>query len=93
MTTAITATIPEGSAFSRFMASSKGRAARVAFGGGLILTGTFVIPGTAGIAVAAFGLVPIAAGVFNLCPIAPAWGGHLLGSRYCAAKRPNGGSE
>ncbi len=74
---------PEGSAFSRFMASGRGRVARIAFGGALIAAGTLVVPMPAGIAVAAFGLVPIAAGVFNLCPVAPIWGGHLLGSAYC----------
>ena len=79
-------TAPEGSAFARFMASSRGRAARVAFGGALIAAGTLAIPMPAGLAVAAFGLVPIAAGVFNLCPIAPAWGGHFFGSAYCPAR-------
>jgi len=74
---------PEGSAFSQFMASGRGRAARIAFGGALIAAGTLVVPMPLGIAVAAFGLVPIAAGVFNLCPIAPVWGGQFLGSAYC----------
>jgi Zn-dependent protease len=74
---------PEGTAFSRFMASGRGRAARVAVGGALIATGVLLVPMPLGIAVAAFGLLPIAAGVFNLCPIAPAWGGHFLGHAYC----------
>ena len=38
---------------------------------------------TAGLAIAAFGLIPIGAGTFNLCPVAPAWGGHFVGARYC----------
>ena len=77
---------PEGSWFSRFMASSYGRAARVALGATLIIVGAFVLPRPAGLALAAFGLVPIAAGVFNLCPVAPIWGGHFIGAKYCPAK-------
>ena len=88
MTTMIPDSRSEGSAFSRFMASGKGRIARVALGGGLIATGALIIPGPTGNAVAVFGLVPIAAGDFNLCAIAPAWGGHFLGSRYCKTERP-----
>ena len=76
----------EGSGFSRFMASSYGRAARIALGVTLITIGAFVIPRPVGLAVAAFGLLPIAAGVFNLCPIAPTWGGHFIGAKYCPAK-------
>ena len=77
---------PGGSWFSRFMASSHGRAARIALGGTLIMIGVFALPRPAGLALAAFGLVPIAAGVFNLCPVAPIWGGHFIGAKYCPAK-------
>jgi membrane-associated protease RseP (regulator of RpoE activity) len=79
---------PEGSAFSRFMAGGYGRLARVAFGATLIGTGLTVVGGTLGLAIAAFGLVPIATGVFNLCPVAPIWGGHFFGASYCPAKLP-----
>jgi len=65
------------------MASGGGRVARLGLGAGLIGTGLLVGP-PAGIAIAAFGLVPVAAGVFNLCPVAPLWGGHFRGSAYCA---------
>jgi len=37
---------------------------------------------------AVFGLLPIATGAFNLCPVAPAWGGHFLGAKYCGVKTP-----
>jgi Zn-dependent protease len=77
----------EGSAFSRFMAATPGRIARVAFGASLIGAGVVLIPAPAGLAVAGFGLVPIAAGVFNLCPVAPLWGGHFFGAKYCAPKK------
>jgi hypothetical protein len=72
--------------FELFMASAYGRALRVAFGIGLIFVGLGIVSGTVGWIIAAFGLVPIAAGVFGLCPIAPLWGGHFLGSKYCAKK-------
>lgn len=86
MSTATPQVQPEGSAFARFMAGTNGRLARAAFGATLVGAGLFVIGGAGGLALAAFGLVPIAAGVFNLCPIAPLWGGHFLGAKYCARK-------
>ena len=78
----------ESTWFERFMASDYGRVARAALGGALIVLGLVVVGGTAGWMVAAVGLVPIAAGVLNLCPVAPLWGGHFLGSRYCARQAP-----
>ncbi len=78
----------EGSAFSRFMASKGGRAVRVAIGATIIGTGLTVVGGGAGLAIAAFGLVPIATGVFNLCPVAPVWGGHFIGAKYCGTRTP-----
>ena len=77
----------EGNAFSRFMASGWGRLIRAGMGVTIILCGLFAIGGGIGLAVAAFGLLPIASGVFNLCPIAPAWGGHFFGTRYCPSRR------
>jgi len=73
-------------AFTRFMASGYGRLTRAAMGVTLIGAGLMFVPRPAGAAVAAFGLVPIAAGAFNLCPVAPLWGGHFRGSQYCAAR-------
>ncbi len=84
----MTAMHHEGSEFSRFMASTGGRVARVALGLALLVTG-LVVGGGWGLAIGIFAVVPIAAGVFNLCPIAPAWGGHFLGSRYCATPKRN----
>lgn len=74
----------ESSWFENFMASNYGRVARGLLGITILAVGLGLVGGTAGWIVAAFGLVPIAAGVFNLCPVAPLWGGHFLGSRYCA---------
>jgi len=78
-----TAVQPGSSAFARFMAGSYGRLLRAAFGVTVIGTGLFVIGGTAGLGVAAFGLVPVVAGTVNLCPVAPLWGGHFFGAKYC----------
>lgn len=83
-------TIDESSAFARFMASGYGRVVRLGLGIALAAVGLTFVPQPAGLAVAAFGLVPIAAGVFNICPVAPLWGGHFFGSQYCAVKRQTG---
>jgi Zn-dependent protease len=67
------------------MASGYGRLARLGLGAVLIAGGLTAIPRPAGLIVAVLGMVPLAAGAFNLCPVAPMWGGHFLGSRYCAS--------
>ncbi|MCC6386391.1 MAG: DUF2892 domain-containing protein [Dehalococcoidia bacterium] len=77
-----------GNWFTAFMASTGGRIARAALGAAIIGTGLFIVGGVAGVVVAAFGLVPIATGVLNLCPVAPAWGGPFNGASYCQARRP-----
>jgi Zn-dependent protease len=76
----------ESSAFARYMASNYGRLTRVAIGAALIGSGLTLIPSPAGWFVAAFGLLPVATGLFNLCPVAPLWGGHFIGAKYCARK-------
>ncbi len=69
------------------MASGYGRLARLGLGVMLIASGIALVPRPAGLVVAALGLVPLAAGTFNLCPVAPLWGGHFFGSQYCAVKK------
>ncbi len=68
----------EATRFELMGASSAGRVARGLLGAGMIAVGLAVLPKPAGLAVATLGIVPIAAGAFNLCPIAPLWGGHLF---------------
>jgi hypothetical protein len=80
------------SAFSKFMASAWGRGLRVILGAAIGIAGLAFVDAPGGYLVAAAGLLPIATGVFGLCPIAPLWGGHFLGSRYCAA-HTNTGSD
>lgn len=77
----------EGNAFTRFMASGAGRFARVALGASLVGAGIFLVPAPGGLILAGAGLLPLAAGVFNLCPVAPLWGGHFIGARYCPARQ------
>jgi len=77
-------------AFTTFMASIGGRAVRFGIGATLIVAGVFIGP-PAGYAIAVFGLLPIASGALNLCPVAPLWGGHFFGSNYCA--RPQSSAQ
>ncbi len=58
-------------AFAKFMAGSVGRGARIIAGLILVALGLLVIKDTAGIIIAVIGVVPILAGVFNFCLIAP----------------------
>lgn len=64
------------------IASDAGRFARITTGLTIAAFGLTVLPKPLGLAVAGFGLVPILTGVFNLCPIAPLWGGPIRGSDY-----------
>lgn len=77
-------TTEQRSSFELFMASGYGRLARVVLGLTVITAGRALIGGTTGWLIAAFGLAPIASGALGLCPVAPLWGGHFLGSKYCA---------
>lgn len=71
--------------FVKFMVSPAGRATRIAAGIALILGGIFGITGTAGMVLAAIGLIPLAAGVVDGCLFAPLFGYFLSGSRTRAA--------
>ncbi len=66
--------------FLSFMNTSAGRAIRI--GGAVVLLAVgLVIGGWFGAALAAFSLLPIATGVFGLCPINPLFGRSM---RACA---------
>lgn len=58
----------------KFLASNNGKLTREAAGILLILLGIFVIHGTAGWIVAVVGLVPLLAGLFDVCVFAPLFG-------------------
>jgi type IV secretory pathway VirB2 component (pilin) len=58
----------------RFLASSTGRAARVVAGIVLILVGLVWIQGALGWILVVIGLVPLLAGAFDKCVVAPLFG-------------------
>ena len=60
--------------FVSFMASSAGRGARVVAGIVLIVLGIWPIGGALGVIVAIVGLVPLLAGAFDVCVLAPLFG-------------------
>lgn len=70
----------------KFLATSTGRAIRIAAGVGLILWGLLGLAGATGIVVAIIGLVPLLAGLFDFCVFAPLFGAPLSGPRIRAGK-------
>ena len=64
---------------ARFMATTAGRSTRIVAGLILIAIGFWVVGGTAGWVIAIVGLVPIAAGAFNVCLSAPFTGAPFRG--------------
>ena len=57
--------------FVRFMQTPAGRIARIVAGVALIAGGFVGVGGVAGYAIAAVGLIPLGAGVFDMCLLAP----------------------
>jgi hypothetical protein len=77
-------------ALFRSLASPGGRAVRIVAGLVLILAGFWWITGIAGWIVALIGLVPLAAGLFDWCVVAPLFGMPFLGPhlrRYLEGER------
>jgi len=66
-------------AFVNFMASTTGRIVRIVAGIGLIVLGLLVVEGTGGIVLAVVGLVPLIAGLIDICVFAPLFGSPLSG--------------
>lgn len=65
-----------------FLASQAGRFARIAAGTVLILIGLLVFDGsTVGTIITVIGLVPVAAGAFDVCVFAPLFGMPFRGPR------------
>jgi len=73
------------SGFARFMNSPVGRLTRILAGLGLIGWGYAESAGSTGIILMVAGLVPLAAGVFNLCIISALLGGPLSGARIAGS--------
>ena len=63
----------------KFLASNWGRIVRIVAGLILIGLGLLLVGGTWGYVLAIIGLVPLAAGVFDLCVFAPLFGLPFMG--------------
>jgi hypothetical protein len=74
------------SGFAQFVNSTAGRIARIAAGLGLIGWGYVRGADTAGIILIVVGLVPLVAGIFNLCLISALLGGPISGARIAKSK-------
>lgn len=68
------------SAFARFVNTPAGRIARMVVGLGLIGWGYTMRGDASGVVLMVVGLVPLAAGVFNLCLVSALLGGPLRGA-------------
>jgi len=66
--------------FAQFMASGLGRGLRIVAGIILMVVGLAVVGGTGGIVLAVIGLVPLLAGIFDVCLLAPLFGAPLKGA-------------
>jgi hypothetical protein len=64
--------------FARFMSSTAGRIIRIVAGIALIVVGLFVMGNVLGTVLAVVGLVPLLAGIANVCVFAPLFGGPFL---------------
>jgi hypothetical protein len=58
-------------AFAKLINSTAGRYLRIVAGTVMMGLGLFAIGGTAGLALAVIGVVPTAAGIFDVCLLAP----------------------
>ncbi len=75
------------SRFARFVNSPAGRLARLVVGAGLIGWG-YTQRGTGtGVVLMAVGLLPVAAGAFNLCLISALLGGPISGARIAKSNQ------
>jgi hypothetical protein len=73
--------------FVKFMASRNGRITRIVAGAVLILLGFFVVENTTtGAILIVVGLVPLLAGLFDYCILAPLFGAPISGAKIRAGK-------
>lgn len=75
--------------FACFMASAIGRGIRIVAGLALIAWGWSMRGQTSGTVLMVVGLLPLAAGIFNVCVIAPIIGAPFSGAQACAPGRSN----
>jgi uncharacterized membrane protein HdeD (DUF308 family) len=68
--------------FVKFMASRNGRITRIVAGAVLVILGFFVVEDiTLGIVLMVVGLVPLLAGIFDYCLLAPLFGAPMSGAK------------
>ena len=67
--------------FVKFMVTGAGRAVRIVAGVALVVVGLVVMGGTGGLILAVVGLVPLLAGLFDVCVFAPLFGLPFLGKQ------------
>lgn len=72
--------------FARFINSPAGRVVRILAGLGLIGWGYFQSGGPAGMILIVIGLIPLVAGLFNLCIISALLGGPIRGADVAKSK-------
>jgi hypothetical protein len=73
--------------FVKFMASRNGRITRIVAGAVLIILGFFVVDNiTVGVILIVVGLVPLLAGLFDFCVLAPLFGAPMSGAKIRAEK-------
>ncbi|MHB8624768.1 MAG: YgaP family membrane protein [Aggregatilineales bacterium] len=70
----------------KFLASPAGRLVRIIAGIVLVAVGLFVMQNTAGIVLAVIGLVPLLAGLLDVCIFAPLFGASFSGKAIRATK-------
>jgi hypothetical protein len=73
-------------AFAQLMNSTMGRILRIVAGTAMILLGIFGLGGATGIVVAALGVIPLGAGIFDVCLMAPILSVPWSGKRIRAMK-------
>lgn len=72
--------------FASFMASPAGRGLRIVAGAAIIAVGVGRMGTTSGVVLIVVGLVPLLAGIFNVCMIAPLIGAPFSGRAALEAK-------
>jgi hypothetical protein len=73
--------------FVKFMASRNGRITRIVAGAVLIILGFFVVDNEIlGAILIVVGLVPLLAGIFDYCVLAPLFGAPISGAKIRAGK-------
>ena len=68
----------------KFASSQAGRIARALAGIVFITLGLWLVQGTLGVVLAILGLVPLVAGLIDICVLAPLLGGPLQGGKVRA---------